>query len=175
MTAARRRLGQGLRALMAFATSPDLNLARRYLTERELAEFVQLSRADQLHCLNVLRAVLRANPEAPPALTAAALLHDVGKSRYHLRVWQKTLAVLVLGLAPAHGRNLTLVEPPNSWRAPFIVHELHPKWSGELLRECGSEAAVIWLAENHHNDAEQYRGRKHYSLLKALQAADGIY
>ena len=173
MSAILRRLGQGLRALLAFATSPELDLAQRYLTEREFAAFQRLSRADQLHSLNVLRAVLRAEPNPPPALAAAALLHDAGKSRYHLEVWQKTLAVLMLRLAPAVGQKLSQGERLNIWRAPFIVRKQHPRWSGELLRECGSDAVVVWLAENHHKDASYFQDHKDLSLLITLQAADG--
>ncbi len=172
MSAILRRLGQGLRALLAFATSPELDLAQRYLTEREFAAFQHLSRADQLHSLNVLRAALRAEPNAPAALIAAALLHDLGKSRYHLRVWQKTLAVLMLRLAPAFSQKLSQCERLSIWRAPFVVRKLHPKWSGELLRECSSDAVVIWLAENHHEDAAPFEEHEHFSLLTALQAAD---
>ncbi len=169
------RLGQGLRAVLAFATSPDLDLAGRYLTQRELAAFTRMSRADQLHSLNVLRSVLRAEPAAPAVLTAAALLHDVGKSRYHLAVWQKTLAVLMLRFAPGLSQKLSHEESFSKWRALFVVRRNHPKWSGELLRECGSDTVVIWLAENHHGDAKHYRDHKYISLLTTLQAADSSY
>ena len=96
-----RRLAQGLRALLAFAASPDLALAQQHLTDCEFAAFRALSRSEQLHSLNVLRAVLEEQPRAPRILSAAALLHDVGKSRRRLAVWQKTLAVLIQSFAPA--------------------------------------------------------------------------
>ena len=172
MKAALHRLGQGIRALLAFAMSPDLGLAQHYLTQREFAAFQTLSRAEQLHSLNVLRAVLGAEPNAPTALSSAALLHDVGKSRYHLAVWQKTLSVLILAFAPGISRRPSNDDLLSKWRSPLVVWARHPKWSGEILRECGSESAVIWLAENHHHDAERYRDQQYYPLLLKLQAAD---
>ena len=101
MKAAVHRFAQGISALFAFANSPDLNVARQHLSSCEFEAFRSMSRAEQLHSLKVLRKVLEGCPRAPKALTAAALLHDVGKSRYQLRVWQRTLAVLIEAIAPA--------------------------------------------------------------------------
>ena len=172
MGAILHRLGQGLRALLAFAASPDLGMAQKHLTQCEYAAFKRMSRADQLHSLNVLRAVLRKEPNAPATLAAAALLHDVGKSRCHLAVWQKTLAVLLLRLAPGLSQGLSQSKSLNKWRAPFAVQRNHPMWSAKILDDCGSDAAIIWLAESHHEDAKLYRDHEHYALLTALQAAD---
>lgn len=167
-----RRLAQGLRALLAFATSPDLALAQDYLSSCEFAAFRGLSRSEQLHSLNVLRAVTDADPKAPRVMRAAALLHDVGKSRWRLGLWQKTLAVLALSIAPGLSQQLSREETPSSWRIPFIVRRHHPKWGGEILRECGSDRELIWLVEHHQAEANAYRAHPGYALLKRLQAAD---
>ncbi len=172
MKALRHRLGQGLRALLAFATRPDLDLAQQYLSACEFRAFCQLARAEQLHSLTVLRRALAADPAAPPALTAAALLHDVGKARYRLAVWQKTAAVLIQAGAPALSRRLSQGERLTVWRAPFIVGARHAKWSGETLRACGSDAAVVWLVERHQEEAAAFRGHALYELLLRLQEAD---
>ncbi len=172
MNAVLHRLGQGASAVLAFATPLDLSLAQRYLTRRELAAFKRMSRADQLHSLKVLRATLRVEPMASPTLCAAALLHDVGKSRIHLAVWQKTLAVLMLRFAAGFCGKLSTEESTGLLRAPFVVRQHHARWSGEILRDCASAEAVIWLAEKHHDDAALQAEHEHVSLLKALQAAD---
>ncbi len=170
-----RRLAQGLRALLAFAMSPDLALAQKYLSDCEFAAFQAMSRSEQLHSLKVLRALLDAEPDAPSVLTAAALLHDVGKSRRRLAVWQKTLAVLVQSLAPGLSQQLSREESPSAWRIPFIVRQHHPKWGGEILRACGSDAELIWLVEHHQAEANAHRAHPAVTMLHSLKAADNAH
>jgi len=172
MTSTIQRVQQGVRALLAFATPVDDNLAQQYLSEREFEAFQQMSRAEQLHSLNVLRSVLAQSDQTPPALAIAALLHDVGKSRYHLMVWQKTIAVLVKAFIPKLADYLARDETLNIWRAPFTMREHHPKWSADILRRCQSDPIAVWLAEHHQEDATQYHDHPHYELLCRLQVAD---
>lgn len=131
-----------------------------------------MSRSEQLHSLQVLGKVIAADPTAPRTLAAAALLHDVGKSRYRLAVWQRTLAVIVESIAPGLSRALSQEANMDFWRAPFVVRRHHAKWSAEILRGCGSDESTIWLVERHQDDAERYRGHPRYSMLARLQSAD---
>ncbi len=173
MKVAVHRFAQGVGALFAFARSPNLGLAQRHLSTCEYNAFRSMSRSEQLHSLHVLQKVLADDPNAAKALITAALLHDVGKSRYHLSVLQKTLAVIIEAIAPQASRHLSRDETISFWRAPFIVRRHHAKWSGEILRSCGSDADVIWLVERHQDSAEQYRDSQCYVLLSTLQRADG--
>lgn len=172
MRAIWHRIDQGIRALLAFAQAPELELGRQYLSPCELAAFKLLSRADQLHSIRVLRRVLKANRDPPRILAAAALLHDVGKSRYHLSVWQKTAAVLATTVAPSLSRRLSSDGQINRWRAPFSVQAHHAAWGGQILRLCDSEAALIWLVEHHQTDAAALTDEPLFKLLTQLQDAD---
>src|SRR5690606_27724351 len=93
------RFRQGIRSLLAFSQTVELPLAAEYLSPELLALFQKMRRSEQLHSLNVLREVL-ADGTTPHDLAVAALLHDVGKSRYPMRTWQKTLAVLTRAISP---------------------------------------------------------------------------
>lgn len=166
------RLRQGLRALISFARPVDLALVDRYLSPAEKALFLRLRRSEQIHSLNVLRAVLAQAPETPSALAAAALLHDVGKVRYPLRVAQKTTLVLVRAAAPRFFRQMSAGDPHKRARRPFIAHVRHPEWSAELLAEAGSSPEVVWLARHHADPAERHADHPLFPLLKRLQAAD---
>lgn len=170
------RLLQGLRALFAFAQPVEIESAARYLSPEQLTLFRQMRRGEQLHSLRVLRDVLAAGDGAPdsamPDLAVAALLHDVGKTRYPLALWQKTLPVLVRPLLPDLFRRLSAGDPRRWWQRPFVVYSHHPVWSAELLAATGASSAAIWLVAHHQEQAEQWQNHVLFPLLKRLQAAD---
>jgi hypothetical protein len=167
-----QRIRQGIRALLAFSYSVDYPLAEQYLSAMQMALFRQMGRSEQLHSLNVLRSVLAQSAQTPHDLAVAALMHDVGKSRYKLAVWQKTVSVLVKKFLRGASARLAAYNQLTFWNAPFVVRQWHPKWSAELLAEIGSTEGVIWLAEHHADGAEQWREHPYYPLLVRLQAAD---
>ncbi|MCY4021110.1 MAG: HD domain-containing protein [Chloroflexi bacterium] len=172
MEAALNRVEQGIRALFAFATPIDLQLANQYLSSKELDAFQKMSRADQLHSLNVLRTVMKQRESVPLPLAVAALMHDVGKCRCHLTVWQKTLAVLVKHLIPSLADRLGREENLSIWRAPFVVRSRHAQWSGEILRACCADEVAVWLVEHHQADILAHRDHPQATLLQCLQRAD---
>ena len=172
MAAATYRLGQGIRTLFAFAMPLDLTLARRHLSGCEFAAFAAMTRSERLHSLDVLRALTAESEATPAPLAIAALMHDAGKSRYQQAVWQRTLFVVVNGLAPGLARRLAAGERLNPLRAPFIVSANHARWSGEILRDCGSHPLAIWLVEHHAAELPSDVSPMHARLLRRLRAAD---
>ena len=169
---ATQRIRQGIRALFAFAQDVDFDLAERYLNTKQMALFRALAPAEQLHSLNVLRDVLQQADQTPHDLAVAALLHDSGKCRVHLAVWQKTLSILVKKFMPRLDSALSVEPDLTFWRAPFIVRRHHPKWSGELLAEIGASDCAIWLATHHADAATDWQEHPYYGLLLRLQKAD---
>jgi hypothetical protein len=165
------RLQQGLRALFAFSQDVDWALAERYLSPPLMALFRQMDRGEQLHSLAVLRDVL-AQGDAPTDLAVVALLHDVGKSRYPISVWQKTFAVIVRAFAPNLYQRWSKGSPLNLWQRPFVVYETHPLWSAELLRAAGASEAAYWLAAHHAVKGEAAQTPTQSEWLKRLQQAD---
>ncbi len=165
------RLQQGLRALFAFSQDVDWSLAEQYLSPSLMALFRQMDRGEQLHSLAVLCDVL-AQGDTPSDLAVVALLHDVGKSRYHINVWQKTWAVIVRAIVPDTYYRWSKGDPLNLWRRPFVVYEQHPKWSAELMRAAGASEVACWLAEHHANKHETSPAPAPIAWLKRLQQAD---
>jgi len=166
------RFRQGLRALFAFAHPVDAHETSAWLSPEERTLFNRLQRGEQIHCLNVLGALL-AQPEPPPrALAAAALLHDVGKIRYPLRLWQKTLVVLTRTFSPALYHRLAAGDPDHRLARPFVVYAQHPAWSAEYAAAAGSDDDTVWLCAHHADSADQWRDHRLYPLLMRLQQAD---
>ncbi len=167
-----QRLRQGIRALFAFAQPIETDLAARYLTPDQLALFGQMRRGERLHSLNVLRSILAQSSTTPSELAVAALLHDVGKTRYPLAIWQKSLAVIVHAFAPSTFERLSHGDARVWWRRAFVVSVAHPAWSAEMLAQAGASDDAIWLVAHHADDAERWKNHTLYPLLKRLQMAD---
>ncbi len=168
------RLRQGVRALIAliFAPSVDYDAVARALTLSQVALFKRLQRAEQLHSLRVLRAVLAQDTVTPPALAVAALLHDIGKVRYPVGLIGKMLPVLVKRISPRLVRRLSDGNPENRFIRPFVVYLHHPAWSSELITKDGGSPDAAWLAAHHADDADRWRNHPLYAQILRLQAAD---
>ncbi len=165
------RLRQGVRALIAFSRPVDYALAAAHLTEAQMALFRRMRRVEQLHSLNVLRA-LRAGGALDRDLAVAALLHDVGKSCYPLALWQKVAAVLLRRFIPRAAERWSRADPATPWTRPFVVYAHHPAWSADLLRAADSAENAVWLADHHQDDPARWRDHPLYPALLRLQTAD---
>jgi len=165
------RVRQGLQALSAFARTPDTALATRFLSPPLMDVFRLMRRNEQLHSLNVLRALLR-DGEPPSALAVAALLHDSGKQLYPLAVWQKTYAVIIRRIAPRLFERLSNGNPRNLLTRPFVVYVHHPDWSADLMTRAGASPNAIWLAAHHQQNRTRWKDHELFHLLERLQQAD---
>lgn len=143
-----RRLRQGLNALTAFAQPVDHALAAQHLTPQLQHCFARLRRSEQLHSLRVLRA-LQAEGEVSPALAAAALLHDLGKTRWPFPLWQRVLVVLLPRLAPRMAARLSQGSESDPLARPFILCEQHPARGAEMARAAGADERVVRLIARH--------------------------
>ncbi len=175
MSAATYRLMQGVRALTAFARPLDDTPARQCLTPAQLALFKRLNRSEQLHSLAVLRAVYAQADSTPRALAAAALLHDVGKARYPLRVWQKTVVVLVRKFARPLYTRWTQGDPTHLWTRGFVVNAQHPAWGAQMVAEAEGDALLVWLIAHHADPLDRHAAHPHVGLLRRLKAADDAH
>ncbi|MGQ9887339.1 MAG: HD domain-containing protein [Aggregatilineales bacterium] len=169
---ATQRVRQGVRALLNAAQPVDRKLAAAYLTPAQLALFDRLRRSEQLHSLNVLRAVL-AQEQAPHDLAVAALLHDVGKARYPFPAWQKTLVVLARAAFPRrYARWAAADADSNRWARPFAISMQHPVWGAELAAAAGASPRAVWLIAHHADPLAAHAGHPYAPLLARLQRAD---
>ncbi len=167
MTGARYRVWQFGRLLTSRLPAEALAEVRAWLTPQLFELFCRMTPAEQHHAYCV-RQTLMTQGYTDRDLLTAALLHDVGKSKMPLAVWEK--AAIVLGfkfmprLAEQWGRAET-VQP--SWLArPFVVAVQHPAWGADLVEAAGGSPVAVALIRCHQSKS------KELELLSALQAAD---
>ena len=88
------RVNQFSNALFAGSLSLDENRTiQELLTSEQQKLFLRLERSEQKHSLRVLRTLIDEG-ETSRDLLVAALLHDIGKTRSLLNIWERVLIVL---------------------------------------------------------------------------------
>jgi hypothetical protein len=164
------RVRQTLQVIAAWGRSvPDAE-ARPYLTDAEFALYLGMSRAERMHHLRVMRALRNAG-HTHPALMKAALLHDVGKSRYPFLLPHKVLVVLVKAFAPGRFKVWGGGEP-HGWKRPFVISAQHPAWSAEMAQAIGTDPLAVELMRRHQTSLAGQPKTEADHLLRLLQAAD---
>lgn len=160
-------------ALRASALSDeDQALVDDVLTPAQRGLFARMQLSEQHHGLRVLK-MLREQGETDPDLLTAALLHDVGKSRYRLRVWERVLIVLGRAFFPERVQRWGQI-PLSRWNRAFVVAEQHPNWGARRALEAGCSPVAVNLIRHHQAESPpQSASPRERRLLLLLQEADG--
>lgn len=164
------RTRQFWHVLWTVAAPEDWEQVRAILNPAQVALFTRLGPSERAHSLSVYER-LCAKGETHPDLFVAALLHDVGKSRHPLRLWERVMIVVGKGLFPGQVKPWGS-EPAGGWRRPFVVAEQHPVWGAEMAAEAGTSPLAVALIGRHQN-ASLKTDSLEDQLLRRLQAVDG--
>ncbi|MFC1878404.1 HD domain-containing protein [Chloroflexota bacterium] len=143
------RFGQFWRALFDTPAPDDLELAQQKLSPPLLALFLRQSASEQAHSFSILRRLCEQG-DVHEDLMLAALLHDVGKSRYPLHLWQRVLIVLAKVLFPQRAKAWGVGEY-EFWKKPFVVAEQHAAWGAEMAERAGASALAVNLIRRHQD------------------------
>lgn len=181
------RVRQFWRAIDETPSAADLEEARRWLSKDQWALFLRLQPSDQAHSLRVFRGLqdmvkTDAGIDQTP-LFVAALLHDVGKVCYPLRIWERVLIVLAQALIPGMVRKwgreeVKLTSTPDistspfGWRRAFVVAIQHPEWGARLAAEAGAPVMAVNLIRRHQNLLNDQAVSIEERLLMYLQRVD---
>jgi len=171
----RYRVGQFWQMLRArpLSTGVETEVAA-VLTPVQMKLFRRFSWSDQWHSYNVMKTLQRAG-HTQPDLLLAALLHDVGKTRVPLSIWERSLIVLAKKLLPRQTAVWGQGEPVG-WKRPFVVKVQHPRWSAEMVKQTDCSALALALIRRHQEPLPADSGKKlmceEERLLWWLQWAD---
>lgn len=140
------------------------------LSRSELDLFARFDESDQWHAYRVYRA-LREADHSQPNLLAAALLHDVGKTREPLSPWDRVLVVIVEASMPKQLVKWGQGEA-RGWKRPFVVRSQHARWGAEMAESAGSDPPTVNLILRHQDKLGNGTATIEDELLLLLQRAD---
>lgn len=170
------RSRQFWQAFSSHAAQQDDELLKSILSEDQIELFRRMQKSEQVHSLLVLEALIDQG-EQDPDLLSAALLHDVGKSRIPLRIWERVMIVIVQFICRDcvyrwGSINTELLKSNYGWRKAFVVSAQHPKWGAEMAAMCGVAPGAIALIARHQDQIPPKPGSREDELLQKLQAVD---
>lgn len=153
-------------------TDQDINFLREFLTKQEQILFYRMTMLDQRHSLDTaytIREMLgRRTKIKLEKMYKAALLHDVGKAQFKLRVWDRVLQALFFMLLPPFANYLAdrgSVKHEGYLRRMLFCYKYHPRLGAEMTKEIKVEEAVVYLIEHHH-DPVSFNEPKELSILR---------
>lgn len=127
----------------------DYNYVSKFLNEDELKIFNKLKHNDKHHCIRVCKDSIKMRNDLNIdvdifKLGKAALLHDVGKSRKHLSLIEKSIVVLLD--KTTNGK----IKRYNNIKQIDIYYN-HPKIGLEMLKRFDYDKEFLQVVRYHHN------------------------
>lgn len=171
------RARQFWHALFAKPKPEELALARAALPVSLMELFDQLQPGEQAHSLKIYRQLVEQG-ETQPDLLVAALLHDVGKSRYKLHIWDRVLIVLARAAFPQQVKTWGRGNP-TGWQRAFVIAEQHPTWGAQMAAQAGASPLTVSIIRRHQDPSLVVPNKAHPlfedQLLNQLKILDEDY
>jgi len=105
--------------------------------------FLKLSKYEKKHSILVAQAVEK-EFKNDPDLVVAALLHDIGKTKYHINITQKSLLVVLDHLTKGKLKKITINKSIN-------IFYNHGQIGYDILKNSGYNNRILFIVKNHHN------------------------
>ncbi len=167
---ARYRLWQFGRLISARMPTDALDEVRAVLPPPLFELFTQMRPSDQFHSYCV-RKMLIERGQVNTDLLAAALLHDVGKAKMPLMIWERVMIVLGFKFFRKYANDLGR-RPPTPLTRSFVVAVQHAAWGAEMVKAAGGSPVLVELIKRHQDKIELHDSLS--EMLLALQSADNL-
>ena len=177
------RVKQFFHAVTAKVSFADALYVREMLDISETVLFFAMSVEDQRHAIDVAHTVerlydkMRAEKKEKidvELLVKAALLHDIGRVKGDMKIYQKALCVLLDKWDPKYARSLTKPkgEKGTLSHAVFVYYN-HPGIGAEKLEAINEDPRMVYLVGRHHSNKKDKESEL-YKELVLLKKADGM-
>ncbi len=132
--------------------------------------FQSLPPDEQRHGLFIHRK-LASQGYTDASLLTAALLHDAGKARCPLRLWERVWAVLVQHYLPKLAGRWASGEAAGLKRA-LVVAANHARWGAQMAAEHGAEPLLVEVIRQHQDKRVFDKNKRVDQLVAVLQSVD---
>lgn len=126
----------------------DYSYIKKYLNKDEIIMFNRLKKSDKYHCLRVCKDSLSFLDDKnikfdKDKVAKAALLHDIGKSKYHLNLIEKSTIVLLDKFSNGKLKKYDNIKQIN-------IYYNHPKIGYEMLKKQNYDKELLEVVRYHH-------------------------
>jgi putative nucleotidyltransferase with HDIG domain len=170
------RVRQFWRTIFVKTDPLELERGLTLLNAGQAVLFLQLQTSEKVHALAMVNKLIEQGDNQPDLLVAA-MLHDVGKLRYHLNPFERAIIVLVREVKPEllqKWGNLPSggYDSLPSWRKPVVLAEMHAGWGAEMAQKCGVSSFTETLIREHHHQHVGSISDMENGLLQKLWIVD---
>lgn len=143
---------------------------RTILSSQQQWLFGRFSAGEQQHSYRVYETLKKAGLNNRDLLVAA-LLHDIGKTRFHRPWWHRPVVVLGQAFFRRKAAEWSMGEGMRCAR-PFVIKANHAEWGAVEAETAGSSPTTIALIRYHHHPLTAVEDKTLADLLAHLQWAD---
>ena len=146
----------------------DYKYIEKYLNNNEIFMFNKLKKSDKHHCIRVCKDSLAFVEDKNIKVNEykvgkAALLHDIGKSKCHLNIIEKSIIVLLDKFTKGKLKKYDKIKKVN-------IYYNHPKVGYEMLKIYNYDKELLDVVRYHH--IYKYKELKNSKIIDIINICD---